>query len=236
MVVRRVLELCEKYLPGSAHTLVYIHIGKCGGASLNAAISDSQLLADEFRFIKRVHIEKPEFLPGAKYLIVLRNPISRVISAFNWRYRLVVEEASQDSRFSGEIDVLRKYGTLNALAENLYDGGELSEVVAAEFRSVHHLKEDIAFYLSDLLERIDSEQIFAVLTQESLDSDIQAHLGVVNESRIHSNRPETDSEKLQLSQVARNNLKRFLSADYDAIRRLDELHPIGADRMGILLA
>jgi len=236
MVVKRVLELCEKYLPGSSHTLIYIHIGKCGGASLNSAISASQRLADEFRYITRVHIEKPEFRPSARYLIVLRNPISRALSAFNWRYRLVVEESSQDSRFSGEFDVLRKYGTMNSLAENLYVRGELDEGVADEFRTIHHLKEDISFYLSDLLEELTSKQIFGVLMQENLDSDIEALLGVVNETRIHSNRPGEDSEKLYLSEIARSNLKTFLNADYEAIMSLDALHPIGAERLAELLA
>ncbi len=236
MVMKRVRELCEKYLPGSNHTLIYIHIGKCGGASLNAAISQSKRLADEFHYITHVHVEKPKFRAGARYMIVLRNPITRALSAFNWRYRLVVDEASQNYRFPGEIDVLRKYGTLNSLAEKLYVDGELSESVAGEFRLIHHLKEDISFYLSDLLEQVDAEQIFAVLAQENLDGDIEAHLGVINESRIHSNRPETDSEKLQLSDLARSNLKRFLQRDYDAIRRLDEMHPIGSERLELLLA
>lgn len=236
MVLRRMLELGEKYLPGSKHTLVYIHIGKCGGASLNSAVQRSRILRDEFRHITRVHIEKPAYIPDARYLIVLRNPVSRALSAFNWRYRLVVEDASQDSRYEGESDVLRKYGTLNTLAENLYVGEELNEEVAGEFRLIHHLKEDISFYLSDLLEQVDAEQIFAVLAQENLDGDIEAHLGVLNESRIHSNRPETDSEKLQLSDLARSNLKRFLQRDYDAIRRLDEMHPIGSERLELLLA
>ncbi len=236
MVVRRVLELCEKYLPGSNHTLVYIHIGKCGGASLNSAIAQSQRLSEEFRYITRIHIAKPEYREGARYLIVIRNPISRALSAFNWRYRLVVEEASQDSRFSGEIDVLRKYGTLNALAENLYEGGVLNPEVASEFRSIHHLHEDISFYLGELLQQVSAEQIFAVLTQENLDDDIEANLGVVIETRIHSNRPSTDSEKLFLSDAARSNLKNILSADYEAIARLDELHPIGSERLAVLLA
>ncbi len=236
MVLRRMLELVEKYLPGSKHTLVYIHIGKCGGTSLNSAVQRSRILRNEFRYITRVHIEKPTYIPDARYLIVLRNPVSRALSAFNWRYRLVVEDALQDSRFEGESDVLRKYETLNTLAENLYVGEELNEEVAGEFRLIHHLKEDISFYLSVLLEQVDAEQIFAVLAQENLDGDIETHLGVINESRIHSNRPETDSEKLQLSNLARSNLKRFLKRDYDAIRRLDEMHPIGSERLELLLA
>ena len=108
--------------------------------------------------------------------------------------------------------------------------------MADEFRTIHHLKEDISFYLSDLLEELASKQIFGVLMQENLDSDIEALLGVVNETHIHSNRPGEDSEKLYLSGIARSNLKTFLNTDYEAIMSLDALHPIGAERLAELLA
>ncbi len=235
MVLRRALELWEKYLPGSRRTLIYVHIGKCGGASLNAAIEKSGRLKNEFRYINRIHVRKPPYLIGARYLIVIRNPISRALSAFNWRYRLVIEEGSQVTRFPGESEILMKYGTLNNLAESLFQNGDLDEMVAEEFRSIHHLNEDVSFCLSDLIEELESDQVFAVLTQEYLDDDIEKYLGVKNSNRFHSNREKTKPERLFLSDLAKSNLSNFLESNYEVIRRLNEISPIGAARLEHLI-
>ena len=56
-----------------------------------------------------------------KYIIIVRGPISRAISAFYWRYKLVVQTGEQRNRFPGEFEILQKYQTLNRIAENLYD-------------------------------------------------------------------------------------------------------------------
>lgn len=55
-------------------------------------------------------------IPEASYLVVVRNPISRTLSAFNWRYKLVVEQDAQRHRFPGEYEALSRHGSLNSLA------------------------------------------------------------------------------------------------------------------------
>ena len=84
---------------------VLIHIGKCGGSTLKAAIMKTY---NDFPF-DIVHIEKPFFKSKNKYIIIARGPISRVISAFNWRYKLVVETEIQKNRFKDEHKTLVKY-------------------------------------------------------------------------------------------------------------------------------
>lgn len=87
---------------GTGAPLIYIHIGKCGGTSLFKTIQDSPVVARSFSRIDWVHIVTPAYRPEASYVVVLRNPVSRALSAFNWRYRLVVEEGGQKTRFAGE--------------------------------------------------------------------------------------------------------------------------------------
>ena len=91
------------------------------GGSLSEAIQRSEVVSGQFTQIAHVHIEKPPILRNARYLIVIRNPIRRAISAFNWRYRLVVQDKAQTDRFEGEYDILLQYKSLNVLAEALYD-------------------------------------------------------------------------------------------------------------------
>ena len=43
-----------------------------------------------------------------KYIIIARGPISRVISAFNWRYKLVVESKSQKNKSYELLKLLKQ--------------------------------------------------------------------------------------------------------------------------------
>jgi hypothetical protein len=204
----------------SPNSLVYIHIGKCGGVTLSNAIDSSETLNKQFKKITKVHVFKPPILRKARYLVLVRNPVSRALSAFNWRYKLVVTDEEQKNRFSGEYEILQKYGTLNALAEQLYSHGTLNPEIAREFRTIHHLKEDIAYYLTELLDKIAPSQIYAVMSTESLDEDILTCLGVSATEKVHENASSTDSAKKYLSETARDNLRKFLIEDYRALEKL----------------
>ena len=201
-------------------TLIHVHIGKCGGASLKRALSESPKLKCQYDRVQKVHINKPPICKNAHYLVVVRNPIQRAISAFNWRYHLVVEDGIQSDSFTGEYDILRKYKTLNNLGEALYVKQALSEQVAADFEKIHHLHERISFYLTDLIAKVNPEQIRFVLAQESLDSDIESTLQVQNEHQIHKHGDTVAAQKKQLSAMAYTNLKRYMRDDYRALEKL----------------
>jgi hypothetical protein len=215
--------------------LIFIHIGKCGGSSLWDAIKRSPHLSNRFVSISKVHIAKPPILKNSSYIIVVRNPISRALSAFNWRYKLVVDDRVQKNRFEGEYEILRKYGTLNSLAEQLYDGDVLDSKVAKDFRSIHHLKEDISFYLTELLNEISANQIYAVLATESLDKDIEDHLGVDTVKRTNENAASDDKYKMHLSKLAKTNMRKFLNEDYAAVERLLAHTCVTDERRRVLL-
>lgn len=222
-------------LADNRRALIYVHIEKCGGISLWDAIKDSKIINKRFSDISRVHVSKVPLRKRTKYLIVLRNPISRAISAFNWRCKLVVDDKEQVARFKEEYDVLLKYKSLNALAEALYKDGTLNENVGQEFRAIHHLREDIAFYLEDLLDHIKPKQIYKVFTTKSLDDDMEQELGVKKVEKVHENRSSTDDTKLNLSDEARANLKRFLHADYGAIEKLLSFMPLSNEKYDELM-
>ncbi len=193
---------------------VLIHIGKCGGSTLRTALEQ---IADTFP-VQIVHVEKPIYNADHSYIIVARGPISRVISAFNWRYKLVVTDGTQHDRFKGELEVLRRYESLNTLAEALYDNdGNPNQAAHNDIRKIHHLREDISFYLSELLQQCQPEQITAVLMQENLNADIQRVFGVTAGER------EKDNSKASantLSDQAEQNLRRFFRPDYEALTLL----------------
>lgn len=138
----------------------------------------------------------------------------------------MVDDKVQKDRFAGEYEILVKYESLNRLAAALYDDGVLNEAVAKEFRAIHHLKQDIAFYLTDLLNALSPTQIYAVLATESLGREIERVLGVSEPQKIHENRSATPSFKMLLSDVAQANLRVFLRADFACLDRLAELNAI----------
>ena len=67
-------------------------------------------------------------------MIVIRNPIDRFISAFNWRYKLVVLDKTQEERFVGEKNTLIKYSRVNNLSENIGDFSGYFENLSLELK------------------------------------------------------------------------------------------------------
>ena len=216
---KKIRERLRERFIDSEKTLVFIHIGKCGGTTLMSTIADSPVFKRSYDRILRAHLKQPPVYERAHYLVVVRNPIERAVSAFNWRYRKVVEERSQ-AWVDGEREALQKYGTLNQLAEALYLNNELCAEVAADFERISHLHARISFYLSDFLLKIDSSQVRFVLSQETLDSDIQRNLCVENVNELNKNSGKVDAKNKQLTAAAYANLKRYLKEDYLALEQL----------------
>jgi hypothetical protein len=195
---------------------ILIHIGKCGGRTLQKGIVNATRNGEVFV----IHITKPNYRPDLKYIIVARNPIARLKSAFRWRFKLVVTDGVQKNRFKGEYEVLVKYKMLNKLAEALYfDDGSPNLNAHREIRKIHHIHEDISFYLEELLTKCHPNQIIAVLMQENLNNDIWRVFGYKNDIHLHR-KPVVTEEEDQLSDRAMKNLLRFFWKDYKALVKL----------------
>ena len=196
---------------------VLIHVGKSGGTSLRMALRETSLGQE----IHKVHIRRPPIRPTLEYYIIARGPVSRVMSAFNWRYKRVVTDGEQKDRIAGEYDLLTRYETLNNLALDLYDpAGAPNTPVIEAFGRMHHIRESIAFYLDPLLDQIDPTQIKEVLMQENLDADIERVLGVRVERRDKQHGDSVDPARKHLDPQAKINLRRFLARDYACLNRL----------------
>lgn len=201
-------------------TLILIHVGKCGGLSLRNALTESPRLSRDYDKILVAHLREPPVCQNAHYMIVIRNPIKRAISAFNYTYRRVVEKGVRRSESPEEYEILKKYKTLNSLAEQLYVRGYLQHEVAADFEKIRHLHERISFYLRNFLAHVKPEQIQFVLAQETLDRDIEYILGVNNRHKIHCPGAIVEIDKTFLSDEGYFNLKRYMADDYIALKQL----------------
>lgn len=206
--------------------IIVIHIGKCGGSTVR-----SELINNEFKFSER-HIRKIRFQKNKKYVIVIRNPISRFVSAFNWRYKLVVKDGNQRNRFKGEFATLKKYKTCNNLAENIYNSkGELQIDLSKKHYYIHHIKEDINFYIGDFLDKCKKENIIAVIATETLNEDMLNYFSI--EVQKHEKKNKKDSED-NLSNLATTNLKKYLIKDYRCIQKIYDMNLISEQKYKLL--
>ena len=200
--------------------LQFIHIGKCGGSTIFELLSTSEIVKNKYSSYFESHINGVEVSNSCDYLICLRNPIARAFSAFEWRKKLVIDDACSDqvNRFPGEKKVLKKYRSLETLAHSLYcDNGKLDQLVARDFGLIHHLRESISFYLTPLLPVLDPEHIFGIICQETLATDSRDLLGADASKLFIRRNVKKRSIHAHLDQLAMSNLRRFLSEDYQCI-------------------
>ena len=203
--------------------LQFVHIGKCGGSTVEKLLSLSPVVREKYSSFFESHINGIVIDSNCDYLFCLRNPIERAFSAFEWRKRLILEDSLPDQvrRFPGERKVLRKYVSLGAMARALYlPDGCLNQLIARDFGSVHHLRESISFYCQPLLGVLTPCNILGVVCQETLAADCARLLGV----DIAGVRERSNASKRRIDQdldaAAVNNLKRFLVEDYQCLAAL----------------
>ena len=201
----------------------FVHIGKCGGSTIEKLLPHSPVISEKYSSFFESHINGVVIDSTCDYLFCLRNPIDRAFSAFEWRHQLVVDNPSPDQvhRFPGERKVLRKYKSLGTMARSLYGSdGRLDQAVARDFHAVHHLRESISFYCRPLLAVVSPTNILGVVCQETLAADCTRILGVdAAEVRERSNSSKRRIDQ-DLDDVAVNNLKRFLVEDYQCLAAL----------------
>ena len=203
--------------------LQFVHIGKCGGSTVEKLLSISPVISEKYSSFFESHINGVVVDQNCDYLFCLRNPIDRAFSAFEWRKKLVVEDRlpDQERRFPGERKVLRQYQSLGVMARALYRAdGRPNQAVARDFHCVHHLRESISFYCRPILPVLTPGNIFGVLCQEQLAEDCRRLLGVdASGLRERSNQSKRLIDQ-DLDAEAVKNLKRFLVEDYQSIAAL----------------
>jgi hypothetical protein len=123
---------------------------------------------------------------------------------------LVIIDQIQKDRFNGEKDTLIKYGTINNLAENI-DNFDIDK------NYIHHIKENINYYLEDILLKCKKENIIGVVTTENINNDMKKIFGV--DVDVHNHKNDIKIEK-KLSDIGYEKLKKYLLKDYECIDKL----------------
>jgi hypothetical protein len=128
------------------------------------------------------------------------------------------------------MDGFSRYASFNELAEALFTSEELNRKVADDWNSIHHLgDESFSSYLSQLLPRLNSSQIFGMVSQKHFAQNCLSMLAVAPpEKRCFSDKFR--AEEMELSTLALANLRRFLDSEYRLLASLLELGRVPDDK------
>ena len=192
------------------NNLVIIHVGKCGGSTVC-----NELTSNYIRYTG-IHIRKPIYDPNNKYVIVIRNPIKRFISAFNWRYHLVNNDKREETRFNNEKTILNRYHNVDNLCNDLEHKPNIFNGYSRSSNYVHHLKEDIHFYLNKFIHICPKHQIVGVICTETLKRDMKRifNIDVVEHAKKNTRYNNNISDK------SYKILKEYLKNDYLIIEQM----------------
>lgn len=185
------------------HKLTFIHVGKCGGSTIMEALRDNDIN------FNHIHLEPAKYNSDKKYLISLRNPVERFVSAFYWRKHLVL--GKQKDRFAGEYDFFQKYATIENVIQE--------DINLLQTQYIHHVKECIHYYLADFVDQCNSSNIRGIVCTENLSEDIKNIFNIKVEAHCKNNK----KRKTKIKQETRECLKKYFYKDYLIVEKLNNL-------------
>lgn len=213
--------------------LIYIHIGKCAGATFrnefkrkfNIKIEKSKKKSFKRLNIKKnivipkygiidyanileLHRKKIQFNKNDKYIISIRNPIKRFISAFYWRLSIPIHEQAKFEQF-----IFNNSITINDFIINYLH--------KLKFNYFRHITEDINFHLGDFIKNCSRHNIIAVISQDTFKDDMKYHFDIDVKDLEHINH-----YKKNISEKAYIILKKYLHKDYECINELFKMECI----------
>lgn len=210
-----------------------VHVGKCGGGSVAHELRSRNYTFDHY------HMRRPVYRDDYSYVVLVRDPISRFVSAFNWRYYLLTEGrlcSTSDPnpmvqlRHRFEREFLSQFENVNAFAEqltrrNIFDVTPGSILMML----VGHVMHGFHWYLDELLNRMRPGQLAGIITMENLAADVEALFGFRLVQETHRHYPK---RSIALSEEGRANLLRELETEYTTLSRLKIL----ADQAGVRMS
>lgn len=201
-----------------------IHVGKCGGSSIV-----EELRARDYQFA-HIHMRRPTVAPGHRYVVLIRDPVARFVSAFNWRRHLLGNDLLPAARSEDPIARLRhrseqaflaQFSDVNAFAEQLvHSGRQEVSAMTTMMGLIGHVPQGFHWYLDGWLGGVDPGQLAGVVATERLADDFQRLFGfrpTAERNRQHASPP------VGLSPRGRANLAREFDREYRTLERLADL-------------
>jgi hypothetical protein len=205
-----------------------VHIGKCGGSTVRRALINNNI---EYKLVHVAPAVIQKYTNGKnikeqiKYVVTIRDPITRFISGFNWKYYTCSIGKDMKNTRPNELKGFKYWKTVNRLAENIFTkSGSLNNKAYSFIKNdCNHLQCDINFYLEGILPHINKSNCI-VIRQEHLNKDIRKKMNIVIKQNMKYTSSFSDyTYEKYLSALAIKNIRKFLQNDYKCITKLREL-------------
>jgi len=196
-----------------------VHVGKCGGTS-----AATELRGHGFRF-DHVHMRRPQIGPDRRYVVLVRDPVTRFVSAFNWRRHLIAagslatpEDPVGRLRHGAERSLLALFADVNDFAEALAPnpGYDVSPTLTM-MQVIGHVPQGFGWYLDGLLRRIEPGQLLGVVQMERFAADLERLFGFTPTAWRNAH---AGSAVPPLSPLGLANLTRVLASEYETLNEL----------------
>jgi hypothetical protein len=210
-----------------------LHIGKTGGTALKHVLSENAD-ASRCQLLFRGHeVTLPDVPPGEQVMFLIRDPLTRFVSAFNGRLREDRPRYHYPWRDEERVAfAIFKTPDQLAVALSSEDPTEREQAEAA-MRGIGHVNTPYTFWFpSERMFRRRLADVFFIGLQDRLDADfdlLKRKLGLPDQLTLP--RDETVAHKTpagfddQLSATGRTNLERWYAFDVAFVRLCRELAP-----------
>jgi hypothetical protein len=211
-----------------------LHVGKTGGTALKHVLIEHQAVA-RYRLLFRGHEVGLADVPvGERFMFLIRDPLSRFVSAFNGRLREDRPRYHYPWRDEERI-AFAIFKTPDQLASALSSDDTVERRHAERaMRGIGHLNTSYWYWFRDedtLRARISD--LFFIAFQEQLDDDfelLKRKLGLPPEARLPADSTVAHRSPAgfpdQLGDIARSNLKRWYERDIAFVQLCRELAPL----------
>lgn len=214
-----------------------IHVGKCAGQTVNKFLEHNDVKVD------RVHARIPDIhrFEHDGVLVVLRDPISRVISAFNWRHP---STRPPDGRHCcphmdhnpSELAFYSCFDHANDFAEALDDDSFCGRMARDVLKNhTKHIGMGYEYYFpEDVMSAMKTHRVFT-LHQEWLAQDLHDFMKWNNIKETRDEVPVSHTEDSKagviypmkddtyLSHKGRKKLRAHLARDYEIYHELEHM-------------
>ena len=224
-------KLAAKRLYHHAHgreIIHFIHIPRTGGSSIKAALSDHTISKRRAIFLHPHLIRLLDIPKNDQVFFFMRDPITRLISAYNKRKSILASEESiyMDQQ---EAAALAKFKTLEELVQAMMSRND-QERASAEwaFNHIFFVKDKMTHWLGDV-EMVQSKlhQVFFIGRQEKLShdfEDLRQKLLLPDPCQLPSIKKNASTETgINLDQEALAYMKNYFAEDYRLLHMLQNL-------------
>lgn len=228
----RSLRSRTRLTPDPREPIHVLHVGKTGGTALNHALVEHQGVS-RYRPVFRGHEATLADVPvGERYLFVIRNPLSRFVSAFNSRLREGRPRYHYPWRDEERV-AFAIFATPDELATALSSGDPMRREQAEQaMKGIGHLNTPYSFWFGEAADfRARLSDLFFVGFQERLDDDFEVlkqKLGLPPAAQLPRGEAAHQAPRgfdVHLGGTARANLERWYADDLAFVELCRELSP-----------